>query len=133
MSSTSNSRSAWRPRVRRNRRSAPRRYREWHSHEPQFGQIAERLTGAGISSGDAARGWAHPIPQNEPILKSMTLLLNNEEVEKALIPAETIAATESVYRELAEGVAFNRPRTQVYLPVESNANPGFRNRSKWQE
>ena len=31
----------------------------------------------------------------------MTLLLNNEEVEKALTPADTITATESVYRELA--------------------------------
>ena len=60
----------------------------------------------------------------------MTLLLNNEEVEKALTPADTIAATESVYRELAEGAAFNRPRSQVYLPVESKANPGFRYRDR---
>jgi ornithine cyclodeaminase/alanine dehydrogenase-like protein (mu-crystallin family) len=63
----------------------------------------------------------------------MTLLLNNEEVEKALTPADTIAATESVYRELAEGVAFNRPRSQVYLPAESKENPGFRYRFKSQE
>jgi len=63
----------------------------------------------------------------------MTLLLNNEEVEKALTPTNTIAATESVYRELAEGVAFNRPRSQVYLPVESQMNPGFRYRFKSQE
>src|SRR5262249_52895242 len=63
----------------------------------------------------------------------MTLLLNNEEVEKALTPADTIAATESIYRELAEGVAFNRPRSQVYLPAESKANPGFRYRFKSQE
>ena len=63
----------------------------------------------------------------------MTLLLNNAEVEQALIPAETIEATESVYRELAEGAAFNRPRSQVYLPVESTANPGFRYRFKSQE
>src|SRR5947208_13632159 len=63
----------------------------------------------------------------------MTWLLNNEEVEKALTPADTIAASESVYRELAEGAAFNRPRTQVYLPVESKANPGFRYRFKSQE
>lgn len=63
----------------------------------------------------------------------MTLLLNNEEVEKALTPADTIAATESIYRELAEGAAFNRARSQVYLPVESKANPGFRYRFKSQE
>jgi ornithine cyclodeaminase/alanine dehydrogenase-like protein (mu-crystallin family) len=63
----------------------------------------------------------------------MTLLLNNEEVEKALTPADTIAATESIYRELAEGAAFNRARSQVYLPVESQANPGFRYRFKSQE
>ncbi|HLH31708.1 MAG TPA: ornithine cyclodeaminase family protein [Terriglobia bacterium] len=63
----------------------------------------------------------------------MTLLLNNEEVEKALTPADTILATENVYRELAEGAAFNRPRSQVYLPVESKANPGFRYRFKSQE
>jgi alanine dehydrogenase len=63
----------------------------------------------------------------------MTLLLNNAEVEKALTPADTISATESVYRELAAGVAFNRARSQVYLPVESQANPGFRYRFKSQE
>src|SRR5215510_12100218 len=63
----------------------------------------------------------------------MTLLLNNEEVEIALTPADTIAATEGIYRELAEGSAFNRPRSQVYLPVESKANPGFRYRFKSQE
>jgi ornithine cyclodeaminase/alanine dehydrogenase-like protein (mu-crystallin family) len=63
----------------------------------------------------------------------MTLLLNNEEVEKALTPVDTIIATENVYRELAEGAAFNRPRSQVYLPVESKANPGFRYRFKSQE
>src|SRR5262245_13216296 len=63
----------------------------------------------------------------------MTLLLNNEEVERALTPADTIAATEDVYRELAEGAAYNRPRSQVYLPVESKAHPGFRYRFKSQE
>ena len=33
----------------------------------------------------------------------MTLLLTNEEVEQALTPQDAIAATESIYRELAEG------------------------------
>src|SRR5438094_8470276 len=56
----------------------------------------------------------------------MTLLLTNEDVEKALIPEDAITATEQVYRELEEGVALNRARSQVYLPVESNNNTGFR-------
>src|SRR5438876_5927513 len=63
----------------------------------------------------------------------MTLLLSNDDVEKALTPAETIVATEQIYRELAEGVALNRARSQVYLPVESRNNPGFHYRFKSQE
>src|SRR6266581_3324560 len=63
----------------------------------------------------------------------MTLLLNNEEVGKALTPAGTIEATENVYRELAEGAAYNRARSQVYRPVESTMNPGLRYRFKSQE
>ena len=63
----------------------------------------------------------------------MTLLLSNEDVEKALTPADTIAATEQIYRELADGVALNRARSQVYLPAESKNNPGFHYRFKSQE
>lgn len=63
----------------------------------------------------------------------MTLLLSNDDVEKALTPAAAIEATEQIYRELAEGSAFNRPRSQVYLPVESKNNPGFQYRFKSQE
>ncbi len=63
----------------------------------------------------------------------MTLLLDNEDVEKALTPEGTIAATEQIYRELAEGAAFNRARSQVYLPVESSEHPGFQYRMKTQE
>ena len=47
----------------------------------------------------------------------MTLLLNNEEVEQALHPSEAVAATENILRELAEGSALNRARSQVYLPA----------------
>lgn len=61
------------------------------------------------------------------------ILLNNEEVEKALTPQDAIAATETIYRELAEGKAINRPRSQTYMPVESNEHPGFRYRFKSQE
>ena len=63
----------------------------------------------------------------------MTLLLNNEEVERALTPEDAIAATETIYRELAEGKAINRPRSQTYMPVESKENPGFHYRFKSQE
>ena len=61
------------------------------------------------------------------------ILLTNEEVEQALTPQDAIAATESIYRELAEGTALNRPRSQVYLPAESRENPGFKYRMKTQE
>src|SRR5438874_11354292 len=63
----------------------------------------------------------------------MTLLLTNEDVEKALTPEDTIGATEQIYRELADGVALNRARSQVYLPSESRNNPGFHYRFKSQE
>jgi len=61
------------------------------------------------------------------------ILLSNEDVEKALTPEDAIAATETIYRELAEGKAINRPRSQTYMPVESANNPGFRYRFKSQE
>ena len=63
----------------------------------------------------------------------MTLLLTNEEVERALTAEGAIAATECIYRELAEGKAINRPRSQTYMPVESKEHPGFRYRFKSQE
>src|SRR6202012_3756050 len=37
------------------------------------------------------------------------------------------------YRELAEGKAINRPRSQTYFPAESSAHPGFQYRFKSQE
>jgi len=61
------------------------------------------------------------------------ILLNNDEVEQALTPQDAITSTETIYRELAEGKAINRPRSQTYFPVESKANPGFRYRFKSQE
>lgn len=63
----------------------------------------------------------------------MTLLLNNEEVEQALDPQDAISATESIYRELAEGTAINRARSQTYLPGQSKEHPGFQYRFKSQE
>lgn len=61
------------------------------------------------------------------------ILLNNEEVEQALTPQDAITSTETIYRELAEGKAINRPRSQTYFPVESKTNPGFKYRFKSQE
>jgi alanine dehydrogenase len=61
------------------------------------------------------------------------ILLNNDEVEQALTPRDAISSTETIYRELAEGRAINRPRSQTYMPVESKENPGFRYRFKSQE
>jgi alanine dehydrogenase len=63
----------------------------------------------------------------------VTLLLTNKDVEQALVPQEAIAATESIYREIAEGKAISRPRTMTYLPTHSEANPDFQYRCKSQE
>jgi alanine dehydrogenase len=61
------------------------------------------------------------------------ILLTNDEVDQALTPQDAITATETIYRELAEGKAINRPRSQTYMPVESKEHPGFRYRFKSQE
>lgn len=63
----------------------------------------------------------------------MTLLLTNDEVERSLTPEDAILATESIYRELANGRAVNRPRSQTYMPFESTGHPGFQYRFKSQE
>ena len=63
----------------------------------------------------------------------MTLLLSNQDVERALDHRDALEATETILRELAEGKAVNRPRSQTYMPVESKNNPGFRYRFKSQE
>ena len=63
----------------------------------------------------------------------MTLLLSNDDVERALTHEDALLATEAILRELAEGQAINRPRSQTYMPVESQAHPGFRYRFKSQE
>jgi len=63
----------------------------------------------------------------------MSLLLSNDDVERALTPEDAIAATETIYRELAEGLAINRARSQTYMPVESKEHPGFHYRFKSQE
>lgn len=63
----------------------------------------------------------------------MTLLLTNEDVERALSHQDAMLATEAILTELANGQAINRPRSQTYMPVESREHPGFRYRFKSQE
>jgi alanine dehydrogenase len=63
----------------------------------------------------------------------MTLLLNNEEVDRALTHQDALSATEAILHELANGLAVNRPRSQTYMPIDSRENPGFRYRFKSQE
>lgn len=46
----------------------------------------------------------------------MTLILNNDDIVRALDLDEAMARLEAAYRELAEGRAVNRPTTQTYLP-----------------
>ena len=51
----------------------------------------------------------------------MTLLLNNDEIEKAADPVECIAASEAAYRQLGAGNAFAGHRADLFAP---NAKPG---------
>lgn len=46
----------------------------------------------------------------------MTLILNNEEIERVLKVRECLEVMEEAYRELASGQAVNRPTTHSYLP-----------------
>lgn len=46
----------------------------------------------------------------------MTLLLSNEEIESLLTMEECISALEELYRELADGVALFRPRSDMIVP-----------------
>lgn len=46
----------------------------------------------------------------------MTLILNNDEVQKALSLAQCLEVMEEGYRELAASRAVNRPTSQTYLP-----------------
>jgi alanine dehydrogenase len=46
----------------------------------------------------------------------MTLILNNDEIQKALTVPDCLAVMEETYRELANGQAVNRPTSHSYLP-----------------
>jgi hypothetical protein len=52
----------------------------------------------------------------------MTLLLSNEDVDKALTHEDALSATEAILGELAQGQAINRPRSQTYMPASAVAS-----------
>ena len=45
------------------------------------------------------------------------MILNNEEVSALLSMKNCLRHLEAAYRELAEGSAVNRPRSDLYLPT----------------
>lgn len=47
----------------------------------------------------------------------MTLLLSNEDVEKLLTMADCVDALEAAYRELGQGEAISRPRSDILVPA----------------
>ncbi len=55
----------------------------------------------------------------------MTCLLTNEEVERALTPQDAIAATESIYRELAEGKASIARAAKLICRPNRRSIPAF--------
>lgn len=61
------------------------------------------------------------------------LLISNGEVKDLLRPDECIDVMEAALVELAQGRAINRPRSNTYFPVPSQAHPRYRFRFKSQE
>ncbi|MFB9836563.1 ornithine cyclodeaminase family protein [Actinoallomurus acaciae] len=60
-------------------------------------------------------------------------ILSNADIEQVLTAGECMAALETAYAELAQGMGANRPRNHTYFPVEDARHPGFRYRFKSQE
>ena len=50
----------------------------------------------------------------------MTVILNNDEITKLLPMAQCLAQLDEVYRELGEGRAISRPRSDIYGPLHDN-------------
>lgn len=63
---------------------------------------------------DLPREWTLLPPWNTD--EFMTLILNNDEIQKALGVKESLEVMEETYRELANGQAVNRPTSHSYLP-----------------
>jgi ornithine cyclodeaminase/alanine dehydrogenase-like protein (mu-crystallin family) len=56
----------------------------------------------------------------------MTLILNNEEITKLLPVAECLEQLDIAYRELGEGRAMSRPRSDIYGPVHESGRYVFK-------
>ncbi len=56
----------------------------------------------------------------------MTLILNNAEITKLLPMKDCLAQLEQAYREMGEGKAGNRPRSDIYGPVHENGRYIFK-------
>ena len=50
----------------------------------------------------------------------MTVILNNDEITKLLPMAQCLAQLDEAYRELGEGRAISRPRSDIYGPLHDN-------------
>jgi hypothetical protein len=97
---------------------------------------ALQATGIGavaVPAGDARVGRPDSVIKIRFILHGggpVTLLLSNEDVERALTHQDALSATEAILGELATGQAINRPRSQThrgagdYLKANANAPAG---------
>jgi ornithine cyclodeaminase/alanine dehydrogenase-like protein (mu-crystallin family) len=56
----------------------------------------------------------------------MTLILNNDEIDGLLPMADCLARLEETYRDLGEGRAANRPRSDIYGPADAHGRYIFK-------
>ena len=56
----------------------------------------------------------------------MTVILNNDEITKLLPMARCLAQLDEAYRELGEGRAISRPRSDIYGPLHDNGRYVFK-------
>jgi alanine dehydrogenase len=56
----------------------------------------------------------------------MTLILNNEQITALLPMADCLAQMDDAYRELGEGRAISRPRSDIYGPIHDNGRYVFK-------
>lgn len=60
-------------------------------------------------------------------------VLSNDDIEQVLTAEDCISSLEAAFKDLANGLGENRPRTHTYFPVEDEDHPGFAFRFKSQE